>query len=137
MAIGVITGSGTDALPGLEGGPAEKVATAWGEAAVTPGQLAGVEILHVSRHGPGHERLSNHVLFQANVAALKARGARVVVGLTVCPSTRIVSIGPVTSATLREAGVEPTLEATRHDIEGLVATLVADATAPRDGSGTG
>ncbi len=84
MAIGVITGSGTDALPGLEGGPAEKVATAWGEAAVTPGQLAGVEILHVSRHGPGHERLSNHVLFQANVAALKARGARVVVGLTVC-----------------------------------------------------
>ncbi len=56
---------------------------------------------------------------------------------TPSPSTRIVSIGPVTSATLREAGVEPALEATRHDIEGLVATLVADATALRDGSGAG
>lgn len=84
MAIGVITGSGTHALPGLECGRSEAIATAWGEAEVTPGQLDGVDVLHVSRHGPGHQRLSNHVLFQANVAALKACGARVVVGLTAC-----------------------------------------------------
>ena len=43
------------------------------------------------------------------------------------PTTRIVSIGPVTSATLREHGLEPHVEAERHDIEGLVAALLADA----------
>ena len=43
------------------------------------------------------------------------------------PSTRLVSIGPVTSATLRERGLEPAVEATRHDIDGLVQALVADA----------
>jgi uroporphyrinogen III methyltransferase/synthase len=44
-------------------------------------------------------------------------------------TTRIVSIGPVTSATLREHGLEPHVEAERHDIEGLVAALLANAAA--------
>ena len=39
---------------------------------------------------------------------------------------RLVSIGPVTSAALRERGLEPDVEATRHDIEGLVEALVVD-----------
>ena len=42
------------------------------------------------------------------------------------PRTRIVSIGPVTSATLREHGLEPHLEASSHDIDGVVAAIVAD-----------
>jgi uroporphyrinogen III methyltransferase/synthase len=42
------------------------------------------------------------------------------------PTTRIVSIGPVTSATLREHGLEPDVEAHRHDIDGLVEALLAD-----------
>ena len=33
-------------------------------------------------------------------------------------AARLVSIGPVTSATLREHGLEPDVEATRHDIDG-------------------
>ena len=45
------------------------------------------------------------------------------------PYGRLVSIGPVTSATLREHGLEPDVEAGRHDIDGLVEALVADATA--------
>jgi len=40
---------------------------------------------------------------------------------------RLVSIGPVTSAALRERGLEPDVEAARHDIEGVVDALVADA----------
>jgi len=43
------------------------------------------------------------------------------------PSARIVSIGPVTSAALREHGLEPHVEASRHDIDGLLAALLADA----------
>jgi len=40
---------------------------------------------------------------------------------------RVVSIGPVTSATANELGVEVHVEAARHDIGGLVEALVADA----------
>ncbi|HET9721169.1 MAG TPA: uroporphyrinogen-III C-methyltransferase [Solirubrobacteraceae bacterium] len=40
---------------------------------------------------------------------------------------RLASIGPVTSATLRDHGLEPDLEATRHDIDGLIQALVQDA----------
>ena len=42
------------------------------------------------------------------------------------PATRIVSIGPVTSATLREHGLAPDIEADDHDIDGLIAAIVAD-----------
>ncbi len=45
--------------------------------------------------------------------------------------TRLVSIGPVTSDALREHGREPDAEATRHDIDGLVQALIADAGARR------
>ena len=37
------------------------------------------------------------------------------------------SIGPVTSATLREHGLEPAVEASQHDVGGLLQALVADA----------
>jgi uroporphyrinogen III methyltransferase/synthase len=45
-------------------------------------------------------------------------------------STRVVSIGPVTSATARELGVRIDVEAARHDIDGLVDAMLEDA-APR------
>jgi uroporphyrinogen III methyltransferase / synthase len=40
---------------------------------------------------------------------------------------RLVSIGPVTSETARELGLRVDVEAGRHDIDGLVDALVADA----------
>jgi uroporphyrinogen III methyltransferase / synthase len=40
---------------------------------------------------------------------------------------RLASIGPVTSAALRELGYEPDLEAEDHTPDGLVAALVATA----------
>jgi uroporphyrinogen III methyltransferase/synthase len=42
-------------------------------------------------------------------------------------AARIVSIGPVTSATARAAGLRVDVEAERHDIEGLLAALLEDA----------
>jgi purine nucleoside phosphorylase len=84
MTIGILTGSGTYALPGFEGvGPAP-VPTDWGEAFVSRGTWAGVDVLHISRHGAGHPRLSNHVTHRANIAALKALGADGVLAVTVC-----------------------------------------------------
>jgi len=49
------------------------------------------------------------------------------VGERLASRTRLVSIGPVTSAALRERGREPDVEASRHDIDGLVGALVSDA----------
>ncbi len=46
-------------------------------------------------------------------------------------STRLVSIGPVTSATLREHGLTAHVEATRHDIDGLMEALIEDVAARR------
>jgi 5'-methylthioadenosine phosphorylase len=86
LAIGIITGSGTYALPGLEAGAAEEVETPFGAAPVTAGRLAGVDVLHVSRHRRGHELLSSQVTHRANVLALKERGARAVLAVTVCGS---------------------------------------------------
>jgi uroporphyrinogen III methyltransferase/synthase len=48
-------------------------------------------------------------------------------GAGLSPRTRIVSIGPVTSQTLREHGMEPDIEADPYDVEGMIAALLADA----------
>ena len=37
---------------------------------------------------------------------------------------RVVSIGPVTSATAREHGLTVDIEATKHDLDGLVEALL-------------
>jgi purine nucleoside phosphorylase len=84
MAIGILTGSGTYALPGLESSGPLPVYTPWGEVLMSRGTWAGVEVLHISRHGPGHPRLSNQVTHRANIAALKSAGAVGVLAVTVC-----------------------------------------------------
>jgi uroporphyrinogen III methyltransferase / synthase len=42
-------------------------------------------------------------------------------------AARIISIGPVTSESIREAGLPLAVEADRHDVDGLLAALLADA----------
>jgi 5'-methylthioadenosine phosphorylase len=82
--VGVITGSGTYALPDFEDARPHDLETPYGAALVTEGRFAGSEVLHVSRHGEGHKRLSNHVNHRANIWALRELGAEAVVGCTAC-----------------------------------------------------
>jgi purine nucleoside phosphorylase len=84
VRVAIITGSGTHALPGLQAAGAERVRTPFGEVEVARGRLAGLEVLHVSRHGPGHARLSHQVPHRADVWALHELGAQAVIGCTVC-----------------------------------------------------
>lgn len=84
VRVGIITGSGTYALPGLEVSAALERKTPFGSVAVSEGRFVGVDVLHVSRHEPGHRRLSNHVNHRANVLALRDAGAEAVLGVTVC-----------------------------------------------------
>ena len=83
MRIAIVTGSGTYALPGFGGEPRD-VDTRFGTARVSIGTFAGAEVLHVSRHGEGHPRLSSSVTHQANIGALKQLGAQAIVAVTVC-----------------------------------------------------
>jgi uroporphyrinogen III methyltransferase / synthase len=59
--------------------------------------------------------------------AADAHGERTAPDKLLAPYTKVVSIGPLTTSTLREHGIEPHVQATRHDIDGLVDALLADA----------
>jgi purine nucleoside phosphorylase len=84
MSIGIITGSGTHALPGFEDPEPVEHQTPFGPVSLTRGRYASVDALHVSRHGPGHLRLSNQVTHRPNIWALKELGATAVIGCTAC-----------------------------------------------------
>lgn len=84
MRVGVLTGSGTYALPGFDAARSVLVSTPFGDVEVTEGSWGGVDVCHLARHGAGHARLSNLVNHRANVWALRERGALCVVGLTAC-----------------------------------------------------
>jgi purine nucleoside phosphorylase len=84
MRIGIITGSGTYALPELEASAPAPVATPFGDALVSEGSFAGAEVLHIARHGEGHHRLSSSVTHQANIWALRDHGAQAILAVTVC-----------------------------------------------------
>jgi uroporphyrinogen III methyltransferase/synthase len=80
--------------------------------ALSPGALAAA-------------RTAEHVIFtSASTVRFFLQAAGGEPGLS--PESRIVSIGPVTSETLREHGLEPHVEAERHDIDGVIDALLTD-----------
>jgi len=53
MRVGIITGSGSYAWPGLTGQRSRQVETGYGAADVTVGRFVGVDVVHLSRREPG------------------------------------------------------------------------------------
>jgi 5'-methylthioadenosine phosphorylase len=84
MPIGIITGSGTHALPGFADAELLLHQTPFGTIEVSRGRFAGADVLHVSRHGSGHVRLSHQVTHRADIWALHELGATAVIGCTAC-----------------------------------------------------
>jgi 5'-methylthioadenosine phosphorylase len=84
VPVAIITGSGAHSLPGFEHTEAIELSTPFGAASVSRGRFADADVLHVSRHGAGHARLSNQVTHRANIWALHDLGASAVVGCTAC-----------------------------------------------------
>jgi purine nucleoside phosphorylase len=84
MRLGVITGSGSHALGGMLAARPRTVRTAHGEVEVSEGTLGGAETVHLSRHGAGHERLSNQLNHRAHIAALAECGVEAILAVTVC-----------------------------------------------------
>ncbi|HWH13679.1 MAG TPA: uroporphyrinogen-III synthase, partial [Miltoncostaeaceae bacterium] len=91
--------------------------------------LLGAHLRRVRRRAEARPHLerartADYVTFTASSTARNWRRA---IGAEGAPAARIVSIGPVTSATLRELGMPVHAEADEHTIPGLVRALVRDA----------
>nr|MBS0019377.1 S-methyl-5'-thioinosine phosphorylase [Gammaproteobacteria bacterium] len=81
--IAVIGGTGLDALEGLEIERRESISTPYGEpsAPLAYGQLAGVELLFLARHGEGHRIPPHQVNYRANICALQQVGASHIIAI--------------------------------------------------------
>lgn len=84
MRVGILTGSGAHDWPGLQSGSPHLVDTEYGPVEMVDGTVAGVTVVQVSRHGPGHERLSHQVAHKANLAALLDAQVDGVIAVTIC-----------------------------------------------------
>ncbi|MGH8300639.1 MAG: MTAP family purine nucleoside phosphorylase [Steroidobacteraceae bacterium] len=84
MLIGLLSGSGTEAWPGLCERREATVTTPYGPVEHTVGRIGEVDVVHLSRHGHKHRRLSNHVEHRTNLSALIAAKVDAVIGFTVC-----------------------------------------------------
>jgi 5'-methylthioinosine phosphorylase len=81
MKLGIIGGSGLYQLPGMSNVSESRVITAWGapSAALTRGQLHGVEMLFLPRHGSNHHLPPHLINYRANIAALADAGVDAIV----------------------------------------------------------
>ncbi len=95
--IGVLGGSGLYELDGLEGARWEKVESPFG----TPsdellfGELDGVSMVFLPRHGRGHRLPPSEVNYRANVDALKRAGVTDLLSVGACGSL-VESLSPGT-----------------------------------------
>lgn len=93
VRVGLISGSGADDWPGLPAPAA--VETAYGPAQVAAGHVAGVEVVHVARHGAGHNaRLSDQVDHPANVGALLDVGVNRAAPVRRLPTVLVNGVAP-------------------------------------------
>jgi 5'-methylthioadenosine phosphorylase len=88
--LGVVGGSGVYELEGLEGARWEKVESPFG----TPsdellfGELGGMPLVFLPRHGRGHRLPPSEIDYRANVDALKRAGVTDLLSLSACGSLR-------------------------------------------------
>src|SRR5262245_42864827 len=88
--LGVLGGSGIYSIDGLAGARWEKVASSFGEPSdeVLLGELAGVRVAFLPRHGRGHRIPPSEIDARANLDALKRVGVTDVVSFGACGSLR-------------------------------------------------
>lgn len=82
--IGVIGGSGLYEMPGLKGMEEVKVTTPFGDPSdvLIVGELEGVSVAFLPRHGKGHRLNPTEVPSKANIYALKSLGVEQVISIS-------------------------------------------------------
>jgi 5'-methylthioadenosine phosphorylase len=88
--LGIIGGSGLYDLPGLENKRSAAMATPWGEPSgeLSYGEIAGLPIVFLPRHGAGHRLPPSSINYRANIDALKRAGVTDLVSVSACGSFR-------------------------------------------------
>jgi 5'-methylthioadenosine phosphorylase len=88
--LGIIGGSGIYELPGLEKAQTTLVTSPWGEASapLLTGEIGGLPIVFLSRHGKGHRYSPSDINYRANIDVLKRAGVTDLVSLSACGSFR-------------------------------------------------
>src|ERR1700757_1625083 len=86
--LGIIGGSGIYNLPGLEKGKSKSIKSPWGEpsAALRIGEIAGMPVVFLSRHGQGHRLSPSDINYRANIDVLKRAGVTDLLSLSACGS---------------------------------------------------
>ncbi len=88
--LGIIGGSGLYDLPGLENKRVEAIASPWGDPS-SPlhfGEIAGLPIVFLPRHGPGHVLPPSAINYRANIDVMKRAGVTDLVSVSACGSFR-------------------------------------------------
>ncbi|MBU2488753.1 MAG: S-methyl-5'-thioadenosine phosphorylase [Proteobacteria bacterium] len=90
IKIGIIGGSGLDDPGILADGEAGVLKTPYGlpSSPITQGQINGVPVAILARHGKEHSLSPSQVNYRANVHALKEVGATHIIATTACGSLR-------------------------------------------------
>ena len=88
--LGIIGGSGLYELDGLEHTRWESVPSPFGAPsdALLFGELAGVDLVFLPRHGRGHVLAPSEINYRANIDALKRAGVTDVISISACGSLR-------------------------------------------------
>ena len=88
--VGVIGGSGVSGVLGDGARTLHRVATPWGAPSgpVEEGNVGGLRVLFLARHGPGHTIPPHRVNYRANVDALRSLGAEAIVTVSSVGSLR-------------------------------------------------
>ncbi|MFT4717440.1 MAG: 5'-methylthioadenosine phosphorylase [Paracoccaceae bacterium] len=88
--IGVIGGSGIYEIDGLKDASWRDVDTPWGAPSdqMLFGELDGVEMVFLPRHGRGHVHSPTSVPYRANIDAMKRTGVTDIISVSACGSFR-------------------------------------------------
>lgn len=88
--LGIIGGSGLYALDALSGAEWRIVDSPWGTPsdALLCGEVAGVEVVFLPRHGRGHRLSPDAIPYRANIDAMKRLGVTDLVSVSACGSFR-------------------------------------------------
>lgn len=90
VKVGIIGGSGLDDPQILQGAKEITVDTPYGEPSslLTVGQINGVDVVLLIRHGNKHQLSPTQVNYRANIHALKEQGVTHIIATTACGSLR-------------------------------------------------
>lgn len=89
-SVGVIGGSGVYEIDGIKNLKEVRIKTPFGNPsdAIMTGELEGVEVAFLPRHGRGHVILPSEINSRANIWALKSLGVEQIVSVSACGSLK-------------------------------------------------